>query len=51
MVTSGAPVHTIPDEVARRAGQDARDLEGPEAVLTLAAWKRVLDREEPEYKQ
>ena len=49
VVASGAKPRYVPDEVAERTAMEMERLGGTEAELTLAAWKRVLDREEPGY--
>ena len=49
VVSSGAPARIISDEVCARASNDMDDEYGAAVQLSFAAWKRVLDREEPDY--
>ena len=49
VVASGATPRYVSDEVAERTAEEMERLSETEAQLTLAAWKRVLDREEPGY--
>ena len=50
VIASGATPRYIPDEVAERAASQIEDCAADEAQFTLDAWKRVLDREEPDYR-
>ena len=49
VVTSGATPRMIPDEVCASASVDMDDGYDRAVQLSFAAWKRVLDREEPDY--
>ena len=49
VVSSGAPARIISDEVCARASNDMDDEYDAAVQLSFAAWKRVLDREEPDY--
>ena len=49
VVSSGATPRLVADGVAERTSQEMADMSETEAELTFAAWKRVLDREEPDY--
>lgn len=50
VVSSGGAPRVIDDKVAAEVAQDLDDEYQEGSTLTLAAWKRVLDREEPDYK-
>ena len=49
VVCSGATPRVVADEVAERTAEVMDGLNQSDAELTFAAWKRVLDREEPDY--
>ena len=49
VVTSGAEPRMIPDEVCATASNDMDDEYEQAVQLSFAAWKRILDREEPDY--
>ena len=49
VVSSGATPRLVADDVAERTAAEMEGLSETEAALTFAAWKRVLDREEPDY--
>ena len=49
VVTSGAKPRMIPDEVCEQASHDMDDEYEQAVALSFAAWKRILDREEPDY--
>ena len=49
VVASGAKPRLVDDEVAERTALEMESMSETEAELTFAAWKRVLDREEPDY--
>ncbi|MDA1261259.1 MAG: class II aldolase/adducin family protein, partial [Planctomycetota bacterium] len=50
VVCSGAAPRIVPDEIAAGAIRAYAPERENEARLTLEAWKRVLDREEPDYR-
>ena len=49
VVASGAKPRLVDDELAERTALEMETMSETEAELTFAAWKRVLDREEPDY--
>ena len=49
VICSGAKPRLVADDVAERTAEEMGDMSETEAELTFAAWKRVLDREEPDY--
>ncbi len=49
VVSSGAAPRLVADDVAERTAEEMEGMSDEEAELTFAAWKRVLDREEPGY--
>ena len=49
MVSSGAAPRLVADDVAERTAVEMEGMSETEATLTFAAWKRILDREEPDY--
>lgn len=49
VVSSGAPARVISDEICETASVDMDDEYETAVQLSFAAWKRVLDREEPGY--
>ena len=49
VVASGATPRLVADDVAERTAEEMEGMSETEAELTFAAWKRVLDREEPDY--
>lgn len=49
VVSSGAKPRLVADDVAERTAEEMGDMSETEAELTFAAWKRMLDREEPDY--
>jgi ribulose-5-phosphate 4-epimerase/fuculose-1-phosphate aldolase len=49
-MSMGRPLRIIPDAIARKTAQQYRELGNPQARPHFEALKRLLDREEPEYK-
>ena len=49
VVASGAKPRLVDEELAERTALEMEAMSETESELTFAAWKRVLDREEPDY--
>ncbi len=49
VISSSAKPRLVADDVAERTAEEMGDMSETEAELTFAAWKRILDREEPDY--
>jgi ribulose-5-phosphate 4-epimerase/fuculose-1-phosphate aldolase len=49
VVSSGATPRLVANDLAQRTSEEMADMSETDAALTFAAWKRVLDREEPDY--
>ena len=50
VIASGAAPRYVPDDIAKLTAEQMQDISAEEAHTSLEAWKRVLDREEPEYR-
>jgi hypothetical protein len=50
VVSSGGSPRVIPDEICRKTVPQLEEEYLESAQLTMDAWKRVLDREEPDFR-